>query len=1277
MRMTNLAQIAGYLALGMCAWIPALAQAASTVAVDEVLPIVPSRVVIPVNELNRLKLAGNTHFLARPEFDKGLVDPQLPLERMMLVLKRSPEQEAALEKFMAEQQDPSSPNYHHWLHAEEFGKLYGPSDSDIAAVTNWLQNHGFEIYQVAKGRTNIEFSGTAAQVQEAFHTEIHNYSVNGKMHIANNSDPEVPEALAPVITGIASLNDFFPKHQSELGRHVIMNRKSHTVTPVEGLPNGPTANYAFADPNVGGIQNEDIGPYDFAAMYNLTPLWNAGITGKGISVAISSQTDINVADVNTFRSFFGLSKFTGTVKQVVNGTDPGIVQGDLVENTLDTEWSGAAAPDAQIIVVASKGTATTGAGILSDEYIVDQEVAPIMSASYGECEAGLGQAGNANLNSIYQQGSTEGISMFDSAGDQGSTGCDNSDATTFPAPAEHGLQVNGFASSPYITAVGGTDIVWQEDPYSKYWTVNTANNSSAIGYIPEVPWNSTCTSSYLLTYVYTGQTSSEGLCNNAYAAGLDDMIRVVGGSGGKSSCLTNTGTFASCSGAYPKPSWQTGVGVPAANVRYLPDVSLFASGGLPSGNGGSAYLICVSSNSPDKKCDFTGDNIVSQEVGGTSVSSPAMAGIMALVVQKVGSKQGLANPVFYQLAAKDNLTNCNSNTVANGNACIFYDITTGNNAMPCLSGSLNCNVSISGDMFGIVTGYTTTTGYDLATGLGSVNAFNLVNAWPTTAPTLTVSLSPTSLTFASTTVGATTAAQAVTIKNTGTGAVTLSLETITGTNPTSFLKSATTCGTSLAAGASCTVSVEFKPAATGTLTASLSVADNATGTPQTVALSGTGAAASTFTVSLSPTSLTFASTTVGSTTAAQVVTVKNTGTGAVTLSSETITGTNPTSFLKSATTCGTSLAAGASCTVSVEFKPAAAGALKATLSVADNANGTPQTVALSGTGAAAPTFTVSLSPTTLTFASTTEGLTTAAQVVTVKNTGTGAVTLSSETVTGTNPTSFLKSATTCGTSLAAGASCTVSVEFKPAAAGALKATLSVADNATGTPQTVALAGTGVAATTPTVTLTPTSIAFPNTALGSTSDAQVVTVKNTSTVAVTISSIALGGTNGTSFLELGNCGTSLSAGASCSLYIAFKPASAAAMTGTLSVTDNASGSPQKVTLTGTGTAVPSVKLSTTSIAFPATTHATTSAAQTVTLTNAGTATIDLTSITLTGTNPTDFEALNTCGPSLAAGANCVVYVAFKPATAAAFKATLSIADTGSGSPQSVALSGTGK
>jgi len=429
-------------------------------------------------------------------------------------------------------------------------------------------------------------------------------------------------------------------------------------------------------------------------------------------------------------------------------------------------------------------------------------------------------------------------------------------------------------------------------------------------------------------------------------------------------------------------------------------------------------------------------------------------------------------------------------------------------------------------------------------------------------------------------------------------------------------------------------------------------------------------------VTLSPTSLTFASTTVGVTTAAQVVTVKNTGTAALTLTSETITGTNATSFLKSATTCSTSLAAGASCTVSVEFKPAAAGALTAALSIADNASGSPQSVKLSGTGVAAGAPAVTLTPTSLTFASTTVGVTTAAQVVTVKNTGTAALTLTSETITGTNATSFLKSATTCTTSLAAGASCTVSVEFKPAAAGALAASLSIADNATGSPQLVALKGTGVATATPTVTLTPTSIAFPATAVGATSDAQIVTVKNTSTVTVTISSITVGGTNATSFEEIGTCGATLAAGGSCSLYVAFKPASAAALTGTVSVADNATGSPQKVTLTGTGTAVPSVKLSTTSITFPTTLHGTTSTAVAVTLTNGGTSTLTLDSITLTGTNPTDFEELNTCGATLAPAANCVVYVAFKPAAAAAYKATLSIADNGASSPQSVALSGTG-
>jgi hypothetical protein len=248
------------------------------------------------------------------------------------------------------------------------------------------------------------------------------------------------------------------------------------------------------------------------------------------------------------------------------------------------------------------------------------------------------------------------------------------------------------------------------------------------------------------------------------------------------------------------------------------------------------------------------------------------------------------------------------------------------------------------------------------------------------------------------------------------------------------------------------------------------------------------------------------------------------------------------------------------------------------------------------------------------------------------------------------------------------------VEFKPAAGGTLTASLSIADNATGTPQAVSLTGTGAA---PAVTLTPAAIAFPATVAAATSAAQVVTLKNTGTLAVTISSIALGGTNPTSFLEIGTCGTSLAVGASCSIYVAFKPASAGALSATLSVTDNASGSPQKVTLTGTGTAVPTLTRSSTSLAFASTTHGTTSAAQTVTLTNAGAATITLASISLAGTNPADFEELNTCGATLAPAATCQVFVAFRPAAAAAYTATLSIADNAASSPQSVALSGTGK
>ena len=327
------------------------------------------------------------------------------------------------------------------------------------------------------------------------------------------------------------------------------------------------------------------------------------------------------------------------------------------------------------------------------------------------------------------------------------------------------------------------------------------------------------------------------------------------------------------------------------------------------------------------------------------------------------------------------------------------------------------------------------------------------------------------------------------------------------------------------------------------------------------------------------------------------------------------------------------------------------------------------------TGGTAGSRTVSVTPPSLTFASTAVGSTTAAQMVTVKNTGTTAVTLTSETLTGANPGSFVISAKTCTASLAAGASCTVSVEFKPAATGALSASLSIADNATGSPQTVGLSGTGTSSTS-TVTVTPASIAFPATVVGATSNATTVKVTNTGATALTISSIALGGTNSGAFREIGTCGKSLAAGASCSLFVAFHPGSAAALTGTLSITDNASGSPQKVSLTGTGAAALAVKLSASTLTFAATAAGSVSTSQTVTVTNTGTAQLTLSAIAIGGTNPADFEMLKNCGATLAPSASCSVYVAFKPAAAAAYTATLSISDNGASSPQKVTLSGTG-
>ena len=694
-----------------------------------------SRIVQRVDESAVVALRGNTHPLAQPQFDRGAAPPDLPMERMLLVLKRSDAQEAALQALLDAQQDPGSTSYHQWLTPSAFGQQFGPSDPDIQSVAAWLQSHGFQVTRVSQGRTMIEFSGTASQVEQAFHTEIHKYSVNGSDHWANVSDPQIPQALAPVVAGINSLHNFLkaPAH------HVAgAFSKSRTTGEVKAFQPG----FTISDPSFCGGAGDCyfVGPNDFATIYNVLPLWNASsaIDGTGQNIAIIGRSDILLQDVRDFRTLFGLP--ANDPKFIVDGADPGVVPGDETEAVLDVEWSGAVAKGATIDLVISASTETTDGIDLSAIYAIENNVAPVISESFQQCELYVGSAGNAFENAIREQAAAQGITFITGSGDEAASGCDFPSNGT-PAPATQGLMVNGLASSPFGVAVGGTDFLNFGPNYTKaslnlpspYWSAtNNPQQASALGYVPESTWNSTCTNNIFVVFAY-GATP-EASCNNSQAI---NFVETVGGGGGKSNCITSSdGTASGCSGGYPKPAWQSAPGVPADGARDLPDVSLFASSGFM----GSAYIVCEADQTQSHgTCGLTNIDYDFLGIGGTSVSAPSFAGIMAIVNQYTGSAgQGNANYVFYKQASSSAQTgaNCNSSVIPAG-GCIFNDVTSGTIATPCAAKSLDCNLSNVSDTYGVLSGYGAGAGYDLATGLGSVNAYNLVHGWNSGTPTTT------------------------------------------------------------------------------------------------------------------------------------------------------------------------------------------------------------------------------------------------------------------------------------------------------------------------------------------------------------------------------------------------------------------------------------------------------------------------------------------------------------------------------------------------------------
>lgn len=685
-----------------------------------------------VDESKLVTLSGNT----RPEVgtgnDLGAVADNFVLDHMMLQLKRSPEQEREVEAFVASLQDPASPNFHKWLSADEFGKRFGVAEADLRTITSWLESHGFTVNSVYPSGMVIDFSGNAGQLRSAFHTSIHNLEVNGVRHIANFGDPQIPEALAPVVAGVVSMHDFRPRKMSRAVRK----------------GNGPE--YTFSDSS--GQTVQAVVPADLATIYDFNPLFTKGITGKGQTVVVVEDTDLYAtSDWTTFRTAFGLSQYSSGALTTVhpapasgasNCTDPGVnVDGDDAEAILDAEYASAAAPGATIEVAACDDTTVTFGGFIAAQNLLNASSPPsIMSVSYGECEAYNGASSNASFNTLFQQAVAEGVSVFVSAGDEDAASCDIGTGG-FPAPsATHGIAVSAYASTPYNVAVGGTDF---SDTYSgttsQYWSSsNTATYGSALSYIPEIPWNDSCASSLIASFNgYSTVYGQNGFCNSS--TGSQNYLAVDGGSGGPSACATGSPAIAgvvggTCQG-YAKPSWQTGLsGIQSDGVRDIPDVSLFAADGV----WGHFYLICFTDASnteiPGSPC--TGAPSAWTGIGGTSASSPIMAGVQALINQNQGGSQGNPNVVYYHLAAKV--------------PSVFHTITQGDNDVNCIGGR-NCYGIIGNPDYGrggrvfattsagalsvsntsFTPAYAATAGaaWNFATGLGSVDVNNLVTNW--------------------------------------------------------------------------------------------------------------------------------------------------------------------------------------------------------------------------------------------------------------------------------------------------------------------------------------------------------------------------------------------------------------------------------------------------------------------------------------------------------------------------------------------------------------------
>ena len=659
------------------------------------------RITGEVDSSALVSLPGAVHPWARPEFDRG-VAPENLSGRMLLVLKRSPEQESALQALIASQQDPKSPNYHKWLTPEDFGKRFGVADSDVQTVTGYLSSQGMSVGHIYGGHMAIEVGATAGQIHSSFQTEIHAYSVAGKTFYANNSAPKIPSALRSVVSGFSALNNFRVEGGSGTGTQATFDPATHTLKPLYTATSGGNSVYG-------------VSPADLALIYGIPAPTAQGGGGTNVNVGIVGDSDINVNYVMNYRNTFGLGT-TKTPVVVVDGNDPG-VNSDAYIAYKQIELVSAVAPNANIYYYTS-ATTDYGSGIYFAllRAVEDNQVQVLLNG-FQECEHAIGIDAMQLINAVAEEAAAQGITFVAAAGNSGAAGC--AVPGTSGAAASAAYAVNGFATSPYLTAVGGTDFYYPLGSIGNYW--NTTNNTSYRSVNPGGPFSN---------YSYTEQVWNDSYSGNGNSnAVTSPSVQLAGGGGVSTEGTIVVQTDGSTKTIpQPMPSYQlsnaNAKAIGGSAARVIPDVSFFAGSGAynTEGYNNTAYIFCMEASD----CLSTGTVLFTYS-GGTEASSAVFAGAVALAVQQynAGSRFGLGNvnPTLYsQLATAPTITR--------------HDVVQGTNELACSSGT-NCTG-------GHMTGYAAGAGYDAATGLGSFNITSFVtNYKPSSTTPSTVTLAVT------------------------------------------------------------------------------------------------------------------------------------------------------------------------------------------------------------------------------------------------------------------------------------------------------------------------------------------------------------------------------------------------------------------------------------------------------------------------------------------------------------------------------------------------------